>query len=1670
MSLFGGKTQASTETVASGVTIQTSIYGSVVPVVYGQTRLTGNLIWYGGFQSIPPSSGGSGGGKGGGGSGGKSGSSSNSTTYKASFIFALAEGTLGGVSNVWSSKAETAFGASNLSFTAGGLEQGAWGYLTTNFAGQNLSYAGTGYVYAAAYDLGTSAQLPNLSYEVTGLFPNAISGLPDADPRDIVVDVLTNPRYGIGFPPARLGDLSVFSNYCRAAGMVVSPLFDTQQDAASQVNQIVQDCNAEFVWSGAALTIVPYGDVNLAANGATYTAPTEALFSLTDDDFLDGGANGDPVQVSRARPSDRMNSVKLEWLNRSNQYNIEIVEAKDQAAIETYGLRTDTPSQSRWFCDLAAATMSATLQLQRQAVRNQYSFTLGWRYCLLDPMDLIEITDANLGFARQLCRIVSIEEDDTGNLAVVAEDYLHGSGSAPLYSYQSGSPYLANYNAPPGPVNAPLIFEPPPAMLAANSITAPQILVGASGGANWGGCDVWLSLDGSTYQRMGRIVGPARQGLLRANLPAGPDPDTIDTLSVDLSESGGVLLSGTLADANAFRTLCYVDGELMAYETAVLTGGNLYALTTLRRGVYGSAIAAHAAGTEFCRLDDNILWVDLPVRPVSYVGQTLYLKFLSFNLYGGGQESLASVSAYTYNPNGAGEFVYPPSAVSFTVGAEQQQDGTWNSFGVVAWTASPDPFFDQYEVQYRLHDGPGPWIGYRCGPNTTSFRISPLPANTAYDVQVRAVRSAGPFYSAWAQDLNVATIGKTTPPPAPTALSAAGGYRQITLDWIASAENDIAWYEIWESGDSTEAHASRIGLITGTHYVRPGLNLNDQRWYWLRAQDTSGNFSAFAGPATATTYGVDSSDITGQIVAAQIAANSIAASNLISGLNVVQSVSTISAANHTTSLFAYAADTQLLYQYKGGAWVSVVSTLTSFPAVNITGELTAGQIASLAATQITGQLTASQIASLEAPQITGQLTAAQIASLAATQITGQLTASQIASLEATQITGQLTAAQIASLTAAQLTGQITTTQIAPDSISTALLQAGAVESANIAAGAIVASKLAIGASLITDPYLNDPSYWTLYGAPTIFYQGNTYLSNDMGGTNAATFNLGSMTAGLTIFLLGPLIQISPNTAYSLSCQVWAYANPTQPLVNRALIYQADGTTLIAAPGVDITNVAPYTATGGGVAQFTFTTAANAAFLQVQTYVYTAAGGQSGYWLTAGYNLQSMVGTTLIQDGAVTTNQIAANTITGGNIAANTITGANILAGTITATEIAAGTITGANIAAGTITAANIEAGTITGTQIAASTITGSNIAADTITAANILAGTITGTQIAASTITGANIAAATITAANIVAGTITSTQIAANTITGGDIAANTITGGNIAAGTITASNIEAGTIEAAQIATGGITGTNIAGSTITGSNIAALTITGANIAGGTITGDKITGNFFQGYQYTASSGTGATTVMYGGLFTNAGLTYGPYFAHNDASGVTRAVLGHWAGADGLWIYDASGNLIWNVDQLASGVVQTSMVAANAITSSSSANNSGGSTSASNTSSSPGAVTNTVNLASITVTADGSTTLNIDISVLSGLALAGNYQYTSELLLYRDGANSGLLTITPSAAASVATFVQDTPAAGSHTYTLVLYAAVGAYTTPTGVTHMATAAAGPNTIQIQQFKR
>jgi hypothetical protein len=204
--------------------------------------------------------------------------------------------------------------------------------------------------------------------------------------------------------------------------------------------------------------------------------------------------------------------------------------------------------------------------------------------------------------------------------------------------------------ADPGNTNAPIIFEPP-AGLSGGDLAVWLI---ASGGVNWGGCQIWVSSDGSTYAMAGTLYRGGRQGVLTATFPSHADPDTTDSLSVDLTESQGQMLSGTTADADAFVTLCYCDGELVSYQTATLTAAFKYNLTYLRRGIYGTIIGAHSSGANFARFGPNDPSLYRYNYPASFVGQTIFVKLPAFNIFGQALQGLAGLTATSFTLSGAG--------------------------------------------------------------------------------------------------------------------------------------------------------------------------------------------------------------------------------------------------------------------------------------------------------------------------------------------------------------------------------------------------------------------------------------------------------------------------------------------------------------------------------------------------------------------------------------------------------------------------------------------------------------------------------------------------------------------------------------------------------------------------------------------------------------------------------------------------------------------------------------------------------------------------------------------------------------------------------------------------------------------------------------------------------
>ncbi len=687
--------QAQTTTVASGITIQSSCYGSVIPVVYGANKIAPNLIWYGAFTAIPhtttSSSGGSS--KGGGGAGS---TSSTSYTYTASFAWCLCEGQIAGVGKMWVGQNSTAQSPASLGYGnfIGTYPQEPWGYLQGFQANQAANYPGFAYLVAANYDLGTSTSMPNNNVEVLGFYCGPEPE--DIDPSWATVHMLTDPHCGLTpvFPTAWIGDLSSYSNYCRATGLLISPAYTTQQTAAQSISDNVTYTNADIAWTGGVLNIIPRGDQVISANGVTYTPPA-FTFDLTDDDWLEtnaattssGSSGTDPLVLTQKRPQSIVNKVTVEFSNRNNAYAAEPVSAHDLAAIQTYGLNAGGSQTAHMLTTALAARLSAQLLLQRGSVTNTWQGTAGQHTILIDVGDLGYISNTLQKLDHLPVRVKEITGQTDGSRLFLFEEYSLGVGSAAAHGYATSDGYTVDFNADPGDINPPTMFEPPDAL--AGDL---ELWIAVSGGPLWAGCWIWASLDGEKYERVGLIDAPARMGALTAAIPAWSTTDNTNTLAVNLTESRAELSSASSTAASALATLCYVDGELLAYQTATLTSQYHYGLTRLTRGAYDSSITAHAAGSTFVRIDDNAV-LKYPFG-ASDIGRTVYLKFLSYNIYGGGSQDLSEVEPYACTLRGSALASPLPSVTGLTTAYV-------SGVSYLIW----DPVSDFRPVDYEIRQG-----------------------------------------------------------------------------------------------------------------------------------------------------------------------------------------------------------------------------------------------------------------------------------------------------------------------------------------------------------------------------------------------------------------------------------------------------------------------------------------------------------------------------------------------------------------------------------------------------------------------------------------------------------------------------------------------------------------------------------------------------------------------------------------------------------------------------------------------------------------------------------------------------------------------------------------------------------------------------------------------------
>lgn len=863
MSLFfgggGGKKPRYT-----GLQLQSSSSVLPVPVGWGMQRFAPNLIWYGDFKSKKKKV-----------KAGKGGPKQTEYTYSASIIQALCEGVVSGIDRAWKDDERSTLAALGFSLFTGTIPQAPWGYMTSNHPSEALGYSGTAYVAVANYDLGNQASLPNHSFEVRlPLYDTGYAGTGDADCALIVEDMLTNANYGVNFPSSSIdsttllsgpdatttGD-SAYQTYCRVMGFGMSPILSDSSDASAILDRWMKITNSEVVWTGYALKFVPYAYDTITGNGAVFVPDTAPRYTLTDADFISKGV--DPVEGSRVDPADAHNRLVIDIRERENEYNGLPVEWKDQALIDVYGLRPASNFKADEVCDVPMATKVVALMGKRNAyLRNEYTFTLGAEYVLLEPMDVVEIVDVKLGTF--LVQIKEIEEDDNDQFKITAREISSTVSTSTGASQEPIGSVPQNTGADPGDVNTPLIFEPPADL----SGGTPEVWAAVSGGddtdANnvWGGCFVFVSADaGVTYQAIGQVESPARQGKLTANYAAymGANPDSTNVLRVSLRMSNGELQSVSSTEAEDAATLCVIEDaggtlEYVSFEDAALTGANAYNLTDVWRGYYRTTMGAHLSNAQFARLDENIFRYALPRE---YVGIPLKFKFQSYNIWSLGAQDISGLTEYNYTPSGEGFKIAPPGTPTLTFAARTQADGTNIIRGTVTLsTPSAGPYLDHYDVETTIDAGVT-WVSVGTIPaGGTLLDFEPAVASTNYRARVRAVSKVTEGDpSAWVQSsiVNSGALSQAAP-GVPLNLTITAQVYANFLEWDPPVTGGTPTeYRVYAVQDPVGSFGSAIlvGTSQSTTFTHSGLGGGATWRYWVTAYNFAGE-STTLGPVNST--------------------------------------------------------------------------------------------------------------------------------------------------------------------------------------------------------------------------------------------------------------------------------------------------------------------------------------------------------------------------------------------------------------------------------------------------------------------------------------------------------------------------------------------------------------------------------------------------------------------------------------------------------------------------------------------------------------------------------------------------------------------------------------------------------------------------------------------------
>jgi len=618
----------------------TATEGRVVPIVWGTVKQKGpNVIWYGDLRSTAITE------------KQKTGLFSSEKIvlgyrYRIGIQMAICRGgetPVGNLLRIWVGDDELWSGNVSMDGTAididepeffGGDKQGAGGIVGTLrfhsgsrtqavntyladgrqvISGATPAYRGTcNSVWEGGY-IGNSENMKPWSFEIRRI-PNGLSlGTPsvnsgnDANPMNVIYELLTNTEWGLGQPAADIdaANFVAAADALLAEGNGFSMILDSRMDAQEFLRQIEQQIDGVIYMDRSSGT----WKCNLARGG----------YVVVDQLLVDEANTLEVMNFSRGAWSDTSNNVFIKFGSRDLEYKDTYAGAQDMANVKTQGNRVVSveayypgvkdPTLANIIAWRFLRTVSYPLA-RAELVTNRDL----WNH---NEGDVVRFSNTKLGITDLPMRITKI------NLGLFQEGKISVTLVQDIFVFDVGvfaAPGTTHWTPPAQtvvsiPVADSLVFESPrkfSTIAPDNTGTLDHI---------WGGVqyqndaatlvDIVSRPNTGAYTDAGDIAGFLVAGELNASMTAAGVQGSIE---IDLdpdADAVDLLLSAMTAEATPedigqrLINLVMIGDEFFAFENAALISNQLV-LTNGYRALLDSAAAPHASSDKVWILLGNL--------------------------------------------------------------------------------------------------------------------------------------------------------------------------------------------------------------------------------------------------------------------------------------------------------------------------------------------------------------------------------------------------------------------------------------------------------------------------------------------------------------------------------------------------------------------------------------------------------------------------------------------------------------------------------------------------------------------------------------------------------------------------------------------------------------------------------------------------------------------------------------------------------------------------------------------------------------------------------------------------------------------------------------------------------------------------------------------------------